>query len=50
MIEGGGGESGGVVTGTAFIKRNRKFTALKVPRLCPLVFLVKVVWRQGRLF
>jgi hypothetical protein len=45
---GGGGESGGVVTSTALIKRDRKFTSLKVPRLCPLVLLVKVVWRQGR--
>jgi hypothetical protein len=37
------------VIGTAFFKRNRKFIALKAPRLCPLVLLVKVVWRQGRL-
>jgi hypothetical protein len=25
-----------------------KFTALIFPRLCPLVLLVKVCWRQGR--
>jgi hypothetical protein len=49
MREVDGGESGGVVTDIVFIKRNRKFTALKVPRLCLLVFLEKVVWRQGRL-
>jgi len=49
MREGDRGESGGVVTGTAFIKRCRKFTALKVPRLWPLIFVVKVVWRQGGL-
>ena len=46
---GGEGESGGVVTGTAFIKRNKKFTALKVPRLFPLVLLVMEVWKQGGL-
>jgi hypothetical protein len=37
------------VTGTAFIKRNRKFTALKFPKIGPIVLLVKVVWWQGRL-
>jgi hypothetical protein len=24
------------------------FTALKFPRLCPLFFLVKVGWKQGK--
>jgi hypothetical protein len=38
----------GVVRGTTFIIRgNRNFTALKVPRQCPLV-LVKVGWKQGK--
>jgi hypothetical protein len=27
--------------------RDRKLTALKVARQCPLVLLVKVGWRQG---
>jgi hypothetical protein len=27
-----------------------KFTALKVPRQCPLVLLVKVGWRGGKIF
>ena len=26
-----------------------KFTALKVQRVCPLVLLVKICWRQGRM-
>jgi hypothetical protein len=28
--------------------RNRKFTALKFPRLCPFVRLATVGWRQCR--
>jgi hypothetical protein len=27
-----------------------KFTAIKVPRQCPLVLLVKVGWRGGKTF
>jgi hypothetical protein len=27
-----------------------KFTAVKVPRQCPNVFLVKVGWRGGKIF
>jgi hypothetical protein len=27
-----------------------KFTAMKVPRQCPLVLLVKVGWRGGKTF
>jgi hypothetical protein len=27
-----------------------KFTAMKVPRQCPLVFLVKEGWRGGKTF
>jgi hypothetical protein len=27
-----------------------KFMAAKVPRQCPLVFLVKVGWRRGKTF
>jgi hypothetical protein len=27
-----------------------KFTAVKVPRQCPNVFLVKVDWRGGKIF
>jgi len=39
---------GSSATGTGtFISRNRKFTALKVTRKCPLVLLVKVGWKQG---
>jgi hypothetical protein len=27
-----------------------KFTAMKVPRQCPLVLLIKVGWRGGKTF
>jgi hypothetical protein len=47
MRGGGRGESGGAVTGTVFIKRNRKFAALKFPKIGPIVLLVKVVRWQG---
>jgi hypothetical protein len=36
-----------------YIEKGRawvKFTAMKVPRQCPLVLLVKVVWRGGKTF
>jgi hypothetical protein len=41
-----------VVWDTTF-KRGReraKFTAMRVPRQCPLVLLVKVGWRGGKTF
>ena len=30
--------------------KSEKFTALKVPRQCPLVLLVKVAWKLGNAF
>jgi hypothetical protein len=30
--------------------RNRKFTAFKFPRDCPLVLSIKMGWREGRAF
>jgi hypothetical protein len=43
-------EFGWLVTDTVFItgKLTGNFIALKIPRQCPLVHLVKLVWRQGR--
>jgi hypothetical protein len=29
--------------------RNKKCSALKVPRQCPLAFLVKVGWGEGKM-
>jgi hypothetical protein len=44
-------ESGWVVRDINLTGGNRaKFTALKVPRQCPLVLLVKEGWRGGKTF
>jgi hypothetical protein len=42
-------EAGDAMRGNTFIitRRDRKFTALKFPRQCPLALLVTVGWKQG---
>jgi hypothetical protein len=38
-----------VVRATIFYDRKQKiFTVLNISRKCPLVLLVKVVWREGK--
>jgi hypothetical protein len=43
---------GWVVRDTTFNRRGKKakFAAMKVPRQCPLVLLVKVSWIGGKTF
>jgi len=44
-------ESGWVVRETTFNRGDRaKFMFIRAPRLCLLVFLVKVGWRGGKTF
>jgi hypothetical protein len=41
-------ERRGVVRNAILTEGNRKASSMKVPGQCPLVLLVKVVWREGK--